>query len=423
MRRVFAVLAGLTAALIAATLAVTALLQAASVTSSAPLLLTIGAIALALGSLGAGYLFARIGGKGTPRAILGTAAVVFAELAILGWFFLLRPSPYSAPPPPHDEFVQYWNLPTGSRIAYERSPAQGVRRSAPIVWLHGGPGLPLGIPGHAGASGERILDRLSEDGFDVYYVDQIGSGRSARLADPREYTVARHVADLEAIRRAIVSERLILIGLSWGSTLAAAYLAEYPDRVRAVVFESPGPIWWPALDEPIEPAARARSPARDTRRGELLAGTRVLFARLLARRNPRAMRSFFTEEEIDGLFYVLSRGGPSAFCTSDADRFNVPSRGIGGLVQLYTAADARAYPDPRAELSEIEVPALVLRGECDFVVRDVADEIVRVLPRAELVHIERAGHLMQFEQPERYITELRSFLGEVFDPEVVERVR
>ena len=72
---------------------------------------------------------------------------------------------------------------------------------------------------------------LAQRGFDVYVYDQTGSGLSARLNDPRAYTVARHVADLEAIRQTIGAARMILIGDSWGATLAANYIAAHPDRV------------------------------------------------------------------------------------------------------------------------------------------------------------------------------------------------
>jgi pimeloyl-ACP methyl ester carboxylesterase len=67
-------------------------------------------------------------------------------------------------------------------------------------------------------------------GFDVYAYDQIGAGRSARLADVKAYTVARHVADLEAIRTTIGAEKIVLIGNSWGGTLAANYLAAHPEH-------------------------------------------------------------------------------------------------------------------------------------------------------------------------------------------------
>ena len=51
------------------------------------------------------------------------------------------------------------------------------------------------------------------------------------------------VADLEAIRQKIGVEKMILIGHSWGSTLAASYMAKFPTHVAKAVFHSPAQIW------------------------------------------------------------------------------------------------------------------------------------------------------------------------------------
>src|SRR5690606_20908613 len=92
--------------------------------------------------------------------------------------------------------------------------------------------------------GPGILGRLADEGYDVYLYDQVGAGHSARLADPRQYTIERHADDLEAFREYIGAERMILIGHSWGSSLAALYIARHPERVEKVVFSSPGPLWY-----------------------------------------------------------------------------------------------------------------------------------------------------------------------------------
>jgi len=78
-----------------------------------------------------------------------------------------------------------WQLPTGSRIAYVHLPAQGTPRAAPVVLLHGGPGIAdmAGDASHFGG--------LTRDGFDVYVYDQAGTGHSARLADLTALIAAR----------------------------------------------------------------------------------------------------------------------------------------------------------------------------------------------------------------------------------------
>ena len=103
-----------------------------------------------------------------------------------------------------------------------------------MIFLRGGPG----VPDMAGDA--AFLRPLSDEGFDVYVYDEIGSGGSTRLVDPTRYTVPRDVADLEHVRTLIGADQLVLVGHSYGGLLYAAdYLAAHPDHVAKLVLISP----------------------------------------------------------------------------------------------------------------------------------------------------------------------------------------
>ena len=75
-------------------------------------------------------------------------------------------------------------------------------KKAPIVYLHGGPGAGV-------VSKQLIADTfafLADLGHDVYLYDQVGGGLSERLAHITEYTLDRHLADLDAILRGLEAE-------------------------------------------------------------------------------------------------------------------------------------------------------------------------------------------------------------------------
>ncbi|MDQ3793014.1 MAG: alpha/beta hydrolase, partial [Actinomycetota bacterium] len=112
--------------------------------------------------------------------------------------------------------------------------AEGHARETPVIFLHGGPG----VPETKGDS--EYFGRLAKDGFDVYVYDEVGTGRSSRLDDPRGYTLERDVSDLEEARQKIGAEEVVLIGHSYGGTIAAAYAASHPERVPKMVLSSPG---------------------------------------------------------------------------------------------------------------------------------------------------------------------------------------
>jgi hypothetical protein len=218
------------------TAGVAGFLGAAVVTAWIPLLCAAGLTLLGVVAwLLAWPAFALLDVRRRRRSATVLAVVTAVAVAGIAAATVFRPGPHPAAAPP-PAGVRFWDLPTGSRIAYVHAPASGTPRPAPVLFLHGGPGTPgEGVPA-AGAL-------LAADGFEVYAYDQLGAGRSTRLADVTGYTVARQVADLEAIRVELHAEHVILIGQSWGGSLAAQYLAAYPQHVARAVFTSPGPIW------------------------------------------------------------------------------------------------------------------------------------------------------------------------------------
>jgi proline iminopeptidase len=163
----------------------------------------------------------------TPIGVLG---VTVAVLALVAYHYLLAPAPPYTPIPPTPA-INYWDVPTGSRIAYTHQPAQMEQGYPPVILVHGGPGAPP-------TRQPMISAALAEAGFAVYAYHQVGAGLSSRLDDVRQYTVARHVEDLEAIRQMIRTEQVILIGGSWGGQFIANYLAAYPEHVHRAVVSS-----------------------------------------------------------------------------------------------------------------------------------------------------------------------------------------
>jgi pimeloyl-ACP methyl ester carboxylesterase len=115
---------------------------------------------------------------------------------------------------------------------------RGSDRRAPVLlWLHGGPG-----------GTERPLFRhfngALEEHLVVAYWDQRGAGRSFDPdADPRQLTIARHLADLDAVvdhlRGAFARREIALIGHSWGGALGLLYARDHPDEVSTLVAVAP----------------------------------------------------------------------------------------------------------------------------------------------------------------------------------------
>jgi proline iminopeptidase len=141
---------------------------------------------------------------------------------------------------------------------YTKVAGQGL----PCVFIHGGPG-----------SGSQAIETLAgkelEQHFQLIYLDQRGSGRSA--SDPhRDYTLARVVQDLEELRQQLHLTQWVVMAHSFGGIIATEYASKYPERVQGLVLvnsilnlpasmESTVAYGYPLLPQqarpPLDPAA------------------------------------------------------------------------------------------------------------------------------------------------------------------------
>jgi len=102
----------------------------------------------------------------------------------------------------------------------------GREGGIPAVYLHGGPGSGC-QPDH-----RRLFD---PERFHAVLFDQRGCGRSQPKGSREANTLPHLIADLEKIRRKFGFERWIVVGGSWGATLALAYAQMHPSCVSGIV--------------------------------------------------------------------------------------------------------------------------------------------------------------------------------------------
>lgn len=99
----------------------------------------------------------------------------------------------------------------------------------PAVYLHGGPGSGC-QPDH-----RRLFDATR---FHAVLFDQRGAGRSTPKRSRQANWLPHLIADLELIRTAFGFEKWLVVGGSWGATLALAYAQAHPERVSGLVLRA-----------------------------------------------------------------------------------------------------------------------------------------------------------------------------------------
>lgn len=324
-------------------------------------------------------------------------------LAIL-LFKIFWPRHFAVPQATVRESTRYWDLPTGSRIGYSAIAAKGNPQKTPIIYLHGGPG------GSVSDREMAVLSPLREDGYDIYFYDQIGSGQSARLDHIEEYTVDRHIRDLEAIIGQIGAEKVILLGQSWGAVLAVLFTAAHPEVVEKIVFTSPGPIYplRPELQTVSPPdSLHLRTPIFSNRQGN--EKTNTLRSRAMAYWATHFHKKLATDKEADDFaIYRSYEVNKSTVC--DTAKI-VPARaGSGFYAGLMTMESLGQVPDPRPKLMRSDIPILVLKGQCDNQKWGFTNEYLTLFPNSHFQFIPDAGHFLTVEQPELYFNAIRDFL-------------
>jgi pimeloyl-ACP methyl ester carboxylesterase len=269
--------------------------------------------------------------------------------------------------------IQELEIPAADAKLHVRM-AGGPRSGNALVAVHGGPGM--------SSDYMTSLERLAGPDFAVVTYDQRGTGRSSSPAEiASSYTLAKYVADLEAVRQAIGVDQIHLLGHSWGGVVAMSYAAAHPEHVRSLLLVSSGP-----------PTAKAKDAGQERTRQRIIT----------------LQRQGVIPETLSSLADLF----PAYY--SDP-RFEPPQElrnpHFSPVPERLTWAALGNY-DLTAEVSALEHRVLLLWGQDDPFGFPMAEATQRALSSAqvEFVVLEGCGHFWQ-ECPEPFFTRLQTFLG------------
>jgi pimeloyl-ACP methyl ester carboxylesterase len=354
------------------------------------------------------HLAARGGGT-----VSGVAVAAAPDVLRLGQL-VLEPcsigAPRSGAPPERAyctgfEVPEDWNAPAGRHIALKVAIVRADTANPEpdlVTFLDGGPGgaatddypamagalAPLRkrhallLVDQRGTGGSNVLDCEAhgepvpaQDGGAPVRADA-AAARAAALARlqeclkkvtthaaPEHYATSDAVRDLEALRQALGSPTLDLVGVSYGTRMAQQYARVWPRSVRAIVLDSPVPNELALgsenarnLEDVLQRlAARCRAEQECTRRfGDPYATLQRVHARLAAQ--------------------------PQALDVRDPYTFQLRHRAIGGndlaqLLRFYAYSPLTAALIPYV-VSEADAGRYApLLGQAQLVIGDVEDHV------------------------------------------------
>ena len=267
-----------------------------------------------------------------------------------------------------------------------------------MLLLHGGPGFTHEYL-------EACDSYLPRAGIEYYYYDQLGAGFSDQPSDSSLWELDRFVDEVEQVRRALDLDRenFVLYGQSWGGILAIEYALAHQEHLRGLVISNmmasapaytayAQQVLMPAMDQGALAEIQALEAAGDTE-------------------NPRYMELLIPHYYEHHTLRMPAEQWPEpvqrAFAHFNPEIY-VPMQGPS---ELGMSAEAKlAGWDRVAELSEIEVPTLVIGARHDTMDPAHMEMMAGRLPQGRYLYCPDGSHLAMYDDQEVYFSGLTDFL-------------
>jgi proline iminopeptidase len=259
-----------------------------------------------------------------------------------------------------------------------------MREKPTLVLLHGGPGMDHSV----------YKPRFSQlaDIAQVVYLDHRGNGRSDR--GPREtWTLAQWGDDVHAFCETLGIRRPVVLGISFGGTVALAYATRHPEHPAKLVLVSTEAAGGTHLEERVALFERLGGPEvgalarRRLLEGELNEAILEAWVRLAFPVYTRTPRDPVWVER------AVTHPGIHVWFTGEG--------GEGRTFNLFPA------------LGRIRCPTLVMGGEDDPIMPIACQEEIAAALPPHLTRFERfpgCGHGVLADAPERAMALIRDFI-------------
>ena len=223
-------------------------------------------------------------------------------------------------------------------------------------------------------------------------------------------TLDTYTDDIEAIRRELGFQRVVVVGHSHMGNLALEYAKRFPSRVSHVVLIGSPPL---EVSQTISAAnAYWEDHASEHRKAALRNNHDALNPGALARLAPK--QAYVVEYVADGPKYWYD-----TTCNASSLWLGVPVN--LDIIKTFRSFFSNGY-QLRWDPESLKAPVLVVMGRHDYAVPPVLWDDVRPRLRNLTFHVfEESGHTPQLEEPERFDRVLLEWIGRESDASRVDQ--
>jgi proline iminopeptidase len=260
----------------------------------------------------------------------------------------------------------------------------------PLVYINGGPGGTFLDENHG-------ISALSND-RDIILYDQLGSFHSPAPFDLSLTPMERFVDELQSVLDYYELEQAVLLGHSFGGSVAIDFCLTHPDRVDAVIFSSPlisTPLW---LDDANYLLSKMPDREREIIEAELKHGNadpeefkaaeKLFYQRHLCRLDPWPDRLLQSFEKSNGELYRAMWGISEFTCT--------------GTLKNY---------DRFSDLKHLEMPVLLTCGRYDEFRPQTMERCAARIKNVTTAVFENSSHTPLLEEKDVYLASINRFLN------------
>ena len=244
--------------------------------------------------------------------------------------------------------------------------------------------------GVGGSTFFRNIDELGKH-HTVYAPDMLGHGFTDAVdfnGGPPQPATVRH---LGLLADALGVERCSVAGSSYGGLIAALLWFDRPERVDNLILIGTGAVFHPA-EEQEQTLRNAAANASQAMGDPTLESCRRRLGAIC--HDPRTVPEEILLEQLTS--YAL------------ADRFDAYKATIAGLIATCSSAEHRVY----TRLEQLKARTLILTGREDIRAKwQLHIEGRKRMPNAQLLILEKCGHLPYIEHPLIFNSAIAAFLA------------